>query len=260
MQKPPVRPRLGVNVDHVATIRQARGTSYPDPVEAAAAAESAGADQITIHLREDRRHIQDRDVRVLRQTVRTRLNLEMAMTGEMADIALAVRPDMITLVPERREEQTTEGGLDVVGHEKELADYIATLRPFGGKISLFVDPRADQIAASARLGVDAVELHTGDYCVERSSFDSATAFDEEVSRRLAELRYAATAADSLGLEVAAGHGLDVRNVRAVAAIGEIVEFNIGHSIVARALMIGFEAAVREMIHALESGRSRFAES
>ncbi len=259
MKKPPIRPRLGVNVDHVATIRQARHTKYPDPIAAAIAAESAGADQITVHLREDRRHIQDRDLRILRETVQTRLNLEMAATAEMAEIARAVRPDMVTLVPERREEQTTEGGLDVVGQEAALAAYVEELRPFGGEISLFIDPRADQLAASARIGVEAVELHTGDYCADRRAFSTIAEYDAFVDTQFDKLKYAAKAADTMGLKVAAGHGLDTKNVLRVAAIREIVEFNIGHSIVARALFIGFEAAVREMIDALESGRRRFLE-
>lgn len=259
MDKLPLRPRLGVNVDHVATIRQARGTRYPDPVTMAAIAESAGADQITVHLREDRRHVQDRDVRLLRETVQTRLNLEMAATAEMADIARAVRPDMVTLVPERRQEQTTEGGLDVVGQEAQLAKYLDDLRPFGGEISLFIDPRSDQLAASARLGVDIVELHTGDYCAERRDFPTTAAYDQHVAAELDKLKYAANVADSMGMKVAAGHGLDTKNVLRVASIPEIVEFNIGHSIVARSIVIGFEAAVREMIEALEAGRRRFME-
>lgn len=260
MDKLPLRPRLGVNVDHVATIRQARGTTYPDPVVAAAMAESAGADQITVHLREDRRHIQDRDVRILRETVRTRLNLEMAATAEMAEIARSVKPDMVTLVPEKREEQTTEGGLDVVAHEAELARYIDDLRGFGGEVSLFVDPRSDQLAASARLGVDVVELHTGDYCADRRRFDSISAFDAHVDAEFDKLKYASKVAETMGLKVAAGHGLDHKNVLRVASIAIIEEFNIGHSIVARAVMIGFEAAVREMIDALESGRRCFSEA
>ncbi|RAL21619.1 pyridoxine 5'-phosphate synthase [Lujinxingia litoralis] len=250
------RPRLGVNVDHVATIRQARGTTYPDPVSAAALAELAGADQITIHLREDRRHIQDRDVRVMRQTVQTRLNLEMAATEEMLEIALEVRPDMITLVPERREEQTTEGGLAVAGHEDTLGPYLERLRASGAYLSLFIDPEQAQIEASAKLGVEIVELHTGDYCEAAAEFTNKqvpSAFDRNTEWR--RLRDAAQLAASLGLTVAAGHGLDTKNVLAVAAIPEFEEFNIGHSIVARAIYVGFERAVAEMIDALAEGRS-----
>lgn len=260
MQKLPLRPRLGVNVDHVATIRQARGTVYPDPVAAASLAESAGADQITVHLREDRRHIQDRDVRILRETVQTRLNLEMAATDEMSKIAREIRPDMVTLVPERREEQTTEGGLNVVRSEASLAQYIDELRSFGGKVSLFIDPAPAQIAAAARLGVELIELHTGDYCADRRRFETIAAFEAHVAEELTALRHGAQVAHDLGLEVAAGHGLDLKNVLAVAAIDEIVEFNIGHSIVARAMFVGFAEAVREMIAALESGRRRFLEA
>lgn len=255
----PVRPRLGVNVDHVATIRQARGVRYPDPVAAAAIAERAGADQITVHLREDRRHIQDRDVELLRQTVETRLNLEMGATDEMSNIARRIRPDMITLVPERREEQTTEGGLDVASQIDRLREYIDELRSFGGVVSLFIDPDADQIAAAAALGVEIVELHTGDYCRERREFDSEAAFRSHSASELERLQVAATAAAGAGLEVAAGHGLDYKNVLPVAGIPEFEEFNIGHSIVGRAVLVGFDQAVREMIAALESGRARFRE-
>lgn len=253
----PIRPRLGVNVDHVATIRQARGVRYPDPVAAAAVAERAGADQITVHLREDRRHIQDRDVRILRETVETRLNLEMAATEEMSRIARKIRPDMVTLVPERREEQTTEGGLDVAGKLDRLRKYVDELRSFGGEVSLFIDPDRDQIEASKKLGADIVELHTGDFCRERREFDTTGAFDLHTHSELGKLVSASKLASSLGLRVAAGHGLDYKNVLPVAAIPEIEEFNIGHSIVARAVIVGFDAAVREMIAALETGRERF---
>ncbi|WP_230470121.1 pyridoxine 5'-phosphate synthase [Lujinxingia vulgaris] len=251
-----IRPRLGVNVDHVATIRQARTTRYPDPVSAAAIAELAGADQITIHLREDRRHIQDRDLRVLRETVQTRLNLEMAATDEMFKIAMEVRPDMITLVPERREEQTTEGGLAIVGQEKTLGPYLERLRRSGAHLSLFIDPDPAQIEASADLGVDIVELHTGDYCESAAEFTNTLAPSEfERDHEWRRLRDAASRAASAGLTVAAGHGLDYKNVLAVAAIPEFEEFNIGHSIVARAIYVGFERAVAEMIEALAEGRA-----
>lgn len=250
-----MRPRLGVNVDHVATIRQARGTKYPEPVAAAALAEMAGADQITIHLREDRRHIIDRDVHLLRQTVGTRLNLEMAATDEMLAIAGDVSPDMITLVPEKREEQTTEGGLDVVGNADRLADYLKELAKSGAYISLFVDPDADQLACAAELGVDIVELHTGDYCEAAAPFtNQGNPGPYDRDRELERLRRAARIAETLGLTVAAGHGLDYKNVLDVAAIPEFEEFNIGHSIVARAVLVGFERAVKEMIDALYQGR------
>ncbi|MBA2662157.1 MAG: pyridoxine 5'-phosphate synthase [Bradymonadaceae bacterium] len=253
----PTRPRLGVNVDHVATLRQARQTIYPDPVSAAALAELAGADQITVHLREDRRHIQERDVRILRETVTTRLNLEMAATEEMLALALSVGPDMVTLVPEKREEQTTEGGLAVVENFATLQRYIERLRPSGAYISLFIDPDPDQIEASARLGVEIVELHTGDYCEAAAHFTnrlrpSRFALDVELQR----LVEGAKRASNLGLVVAAGHGLNYKNVEAIAAIEPIEEFNIGHSIVAHAVFVGFERAVREMIEALEAGRAR----
>ncbi|MFW5967796.1 MAG: pyridoxine 5'-phosphate synthase [Persicimonas sp.] len=249
------RPRLGVNVDHVATVRQARGTPYPDPVTAASLAELAGADQITIHLREDRRHIQERDLRLLRETVKTRLNLEMGATDEMLEIARSVEPDMITLVPERREEQTTEGGLAVAENTDRLGDYLDRLSATGAHLSLFIDPEPAQIEASAELGAEIVELHTGDYCEAAPPFTNAdhqTDFDrhEELDR----LREGAKLAADLDLIVAAGHGLDYKNVLDVAAIAEFEEFNIGHSIVSRAVLVGFERAVEEMIEALQKGR------
>lgn len=249
-------PRLGVNVDHVATIRQARGTLYPDPVTAAALAELAGADQITVHLREDRRHIQDRDVEVLRRTVQTRLNLEMAATAEMSKIANAIKPDMITLVPERREEQTTEGGLDVVGQYEHLASYLEGLKPSGAQLSLFIDPDEAQIRASAKLGVQIVELHTGDYCEATDPHANALTRQGDRAHELERLRRGAQLASSLGLVVAAGHGLDYKNVLDVAAIPEFEEFNIGHSIIARAVLVGFERAVKEMIDSLRLGAAR----
>lgn len=260
MEARPIRPRLGVNVDHVATIRQARGTQYPDPIAAASIAERAGADQITVHLREDRRHIQDRDVRLLRETVGTRLNLEMGATAEMSRIAREVRPDMITLVPERREEQTTEGGLDVLRRLDDLHPYLEELRDSGAELSLFIDPDSAQIEAAAELGVEIVELHTGDYCRERREFDSSDEYATHVALELGKLRIAASQAADAGIKVAAGHGLDYKNVLAVAGIEEFEEFNIGHSIVARAVLVGFETAVREMIAALQTGRERFLET
>lgn len=233
------RPRLGVNIDHVATVRQARGTRYPDPVTAAAMAELAGADQITIHLREDRRHIQDRDLKILRETVQTRLNLEMAATPEMLAIALEARPDIVTFVPERREEQTTEHGLDVVGMEASLRDPCARLADAGIDVSLFVDADLRQLDAAVRLGVHAVELHTGEYA---EASDLAA-----VEREFLRLESAAEHASEAQLMVAAGHGLDYVNVCEIAAIEVVEELNIGHSIVARAVFVGLDQAVREML-------------
>ena len=230
--------RLGVNVDHVATLRQARGVDYPDPVEAALVAEAAGADGITVHLREDRRHIQQRDVEELRRRLRIKLNLEMAVTDAMVDLALGVRPGDACFVPERREELTTEGGLDVAGHAARVTAAARRLAAAGVRVSLFIDPDPAQVRASRHAGVHAVELHTGDY--------ANAAGDAERGRQLARLRRAAAEAALLGLEVHAGHGLTVANVRPVAAIAEIVELNIGHSIVARAVLVGMAAAVREM--------------
>ena len=229
--------RLGVNVDHVATLRQARGTKYPDPVTAAAMAELAGADQITIHLREDRRHIQDRDVHILRQTVQTRLNLEMAATDEMLAIALETLPHMVTVVPEKREEQTTEGGLDVVAAQAELTAYIKPLLDAGIVVSMFIDPDENQVRASLATGAQSIELHTGDYC---------EAPPNEAAAHLQRLERAGALGHELGLIVAAGHGLDYRNVVPVVALGVFEEFNIGHSIVSRAVLVGFERAVEEM--------------
>lgn len=251
-----LRPRLGVNVDHVATVREARGTDYPDPVHAAALAESAGADQITIHLREDRRHIQDRDLRLLRETVGTRLNLEMGATEEMLEIARDVQPDMVTLVPERRDEQTTEGGLDVVGQRDALDSYLERLRRSGANLSLFIDPDREQIEASAELGVELIELHTGDYCEAPGPFDNREQGEAGDRREeLERLQTGAELAADAGLHVAAGHGLNMENIHPVAAIPEIEEFNIGHSIVSRAVLVGFETAVEEMIEALMEGRA-----
>jgi len=237
--------RLGVNVDHVATIRQARGGHEPDPVTAAALAELAGAEGITVHLREDRRHIQDRDVTLLRQTVKTRLNLEMAATDEMVGIALAVRPDCVTLVPEKREELTTEGGLDVCLHRNLLKKQIALLQQGGISVSLFVDPDLEQIKTSHRVGADAIEIHTGCYC------DAATA--ELRRNELLKMEAAIRGGRKLGLQVHAGHGLNYTNIIPVVALGGVEEFNIGHSIVSRAVLVGMDRAVRDMV-ALLKGR------
>jgi pyridoxine 5-phosphate synthase len=231
--------KLGVNVDHVATVRQARGGREPDPVTAAALAELAGADSITVHLREDRRHIQDRDVEVLRRTLQTRLNLEMAATEEMTAIALDVRPDSACLVPERREELTTEGGLDVVRHEAALHKTVAELSRAGIQVSLFVDPELSQVKAARRIGADAIEIHTGTYCEARTAAAQKAELDK-IEACIREGRL-------LGLVINAGHGLNYLNVQAVAALGGIEEFNIGHSIISRAVFVGMERAVREMV-------------
>ena len=231
--------KLGVNVDHVATVRQARGVKEPDPVTAAALAELAGASGITVHLREDRRHIQDRDVDLLRRTVKTRLNLEMAATDEMVGIALKVLPNCVTLVPEKRAELTTEGGLDVVSHRQHLQRKVELLRQAGICVSLFVAPDLEQIKASHRVGADFIEIHTGAYC------DAETA--DLRRNELVKIDTAIRAGRKLGLGVNAGHGLDYRNVQAVVALGGVEEFNIGHSIVARAVLVGMERAVREMV-------------
>lgn len=229
---------LGVNIDHVATLRQARRTVEPDPVWAAVAAELGGADLITVHLREDRRHIQDRDLEVLRGTVQVKLNLECAIVPEMVAIACRVRPDQVTLVPERREEVTTEGGLDVVGHRDAMAGVIGRLREAGIAVSLFIDPDPRQIDATVDLGAQAAELHTGCYA------NAATnRFREE---RLVDLARAGGMVRQAGLALAAGHGLTYRNVVPVARLEGMGELNIGHSIVARAVFVGLTEAVREM--------------
>ncbi|MBL9037976.1 MAG: pyridoxine 5'-phosphate synthase [Archangium sp.] len=238
-----MRQRLGVNVDHVATLRQARKSSYPDPVTAAAFAELAGARQITIHLREDRRHIQERDLKVLRETTQTLLNLEMAATQDMVKLAYEYKPDMVTLVPERREELTTEGGLDVNSQKDAIGRVVKTLKDGDIIVSLFIDPDLDQVKASHRISADRVELHTGRYCEART--------DKDRQRELGRILDAAKAAAKLGLGCAAGHGLNYDNVGPVARIPEIDELNIGHAIVARAVLVGFERAVREMLERME---------
>ncbi|HEX4458197.1 MAG TPA: pyridoxine 5'-phosphate synthase [Polyangia bacterium] len=245
--------KLHVNIDHIATLRQARGTSYPDPLWAAPLAELAGADGITVHLREDRRHIQDRDVRLLRQTVRGALNLEMAATDEMVGIARDVKPDIVSLVPEKRQERTTEGGLDVIGARAQIGRAIEQLMAAGIQVSLFIDPSEEAVQASKQLGAPRIELHTGDYCERVHPIDCAPG-DAELQR----IHRAATRGAELGLHVAAGHGLDYSNVGAVAAIDEIEELNIGHAIVARAVLVGMERAVREMRDAIDRARGRGA--
>src|SRR5438105_5837562 len=230
--------RLGVNIDHVATLRQARRGKYPDPVAAAVLAELGGADQITLHVREDRRHVNDRDLEILRKTVNGTLNLEMAAVTPMLELALSHRPDTATLVPERREELTTEGGLDVISNREEIRRVARSLRDASVEVSIFVDPDPEQIKASHRADAQAVELHTGRYC------DARTARDR--GRELARIVEAARAAAKLGLRVAAGHGLDYWNVTPVARIEEITELNIGYAIVCRAVLTGIERAVRDM--------------
>jgi len=229
--------RLGVNVDHVATVRQARRAEYPDPVEAALLAENAGADGITVHLREDRRHIQEHDVERLRSKIKTKINLEMGVTPAMVAFAERLRPADACFVPEKREELTTEGGLDVVAHEAKVADAVRTLQGCGVHVSLFIDPVKAQIECAKRTGAHAIEIHTGTFC-------NADPSKREEER--AEIANAAALAARLGLEVHAGHGLDYQNVLPIAQIPEIVELNIGHSIIARAVIVGVEQAVREM--------------
>jgi len=229
--------RLGVNIDHVATIRQARQTDEPDPVWAAALAELAGADGITIHLREDRRHIQDRDLLLLRQTVVSLLNLELALNEDVLAIAVEVKPDQASLVPERREEVTTEGGLDVAGQRDRARAAVERLKAAGIRVSMFIDPDEQQIRASKEVSADAVELHTGRYAEARGA-------DRE--RELGVLLEAGKVVTDLGLHLHAGHGLTYRNVMPVARIPHLEELNIGHSIVSRAVLVGLERAVREM--------------
>ncbi len=229
---------LGVNIDHVATLRNARGTKYPDPVHAAEIAERAGADGITVHLREDRRHILDRDVRILRETIQTRMNLEMAVTDEMVEIALQTQPEFVCLVPEKREELTTEGGLDVAGQLDRIREVVAKLSAKNIKVSLFIDADEVQIRAAQAAGAPYIEIHTGHYADATDSTSQAA--------ELERIRSAAQFADQLGLRVNAGHGLHYHNVKPIAAIPEFEELNIGHAIVARAVISGFAEAVASM--------------
>ena len=231
------RIRLGVNIDHIATVRQARRAAEPDPVRAAVLAEMGGADQITVHLREDRRHIQDRDLELLRGTVQTSLDMEMAAVDEMVRIARRTGPELVTLVPEKRQEITTEGGLDAAAQVAPLKKITARLGRAGIRVALFIDPVARQVKASGEIGADAIEINTGAY---------SEAAGEEALRELAKIRRAAALSAELGLHVHAGHGLTYRNVGPVASIEEIEELNIGHSIVSHALFVGLERAVREM--------------
>ena len=237
---------LGVNIDHVANIRQARYTHYPDPVHAAYIAEMAGAQVITFHLREDRRHIQERDVYLLKQTVACRTNLEMAITPEMIDIAVDIKPNDCCLVPEKREELTTEGGLDVIGQAEQVKQAVSRLTEAGIRVSLFIDPDIDQIDAALQAGAPVVELHTGSF---------AELAGQDQLKELRRIIEAAEYADSRGLVVNAGHGLDYPNVAAIAVIPQIRELNIGHAIIARSIFTGLDAAVREMLATMLGARS-----
>lgn len=230
--------RLAVNIDHVATIRQARRVREPEPVAAALMAEQAGAEGITVHLRGDRRHIQDRDVELLRQTIATKLNIEMAVTPEMAQIAAKIRPDQVTLVPERPQELTTEGGLDVVAHAAAVEDFIRQMRSAGIRVSIFLDPDAAQVRKAQSVGADAIEINTGKY---------AEAPLKHATRELARIAEAAQLGVRADLEVLAGHGLNYTNVIPIATLVDIVELNIGHSIVSRAVLSGMDRAVRDMV-------------
>lgn len=237
---------LGVNIDHIATLRNARGTQYPDPVHAAEIAERAGADGITIHLREDRRHILDRDVRVLRETIQTRMNLEMAVTDEMVAIALETNPEFVCLVPEKREELTTEGGLDVAGQKDKIKAATKQLSDAGIKVSLFIDADRQQIDAAKACGAPFIELHTGHYADAKN--------DDDRQAELKKIAAAASYANDLGITVNAGHGLTYHNVAPIAAMPEIYELNIGHSIVGRAVFDGLHKAVADMKAVMEAAR------
>jgi pyridoxine 5-phosphate synthase len=235
--------KLGLNVDHIATVRQARGGVEPDPVTAAAIGEMAGAEGITIHLREDRRHIQDRDLEILRRTVKSKLNLEMAATQEMVRIALSTKPEQVTLVPEKRQELTTEGGLDVVVNVIQITDTVKRLKDGGIVVSLFVDPNQEQIKAAKKTNADYIEIHTGAYA-------EAVRWDEQ-QHELEHIDTAIKLARKVGLGVNAGHGLNYVNIKAIAALGGIEEYNIGHSIISRAMLVGLDRAVRDMVELLK---------
>lgn len=242
--------RLGINIDHVATVRNARGGATPDPVRAALMAQAAGADGITAHLREDRRHVRDADMAAIRAAIDIPLNFEMAATDEMQAIALATKPHAVCLVPERREERTTEGGLNVSCDDNRLANYIAPFKAAGTRVSLFIGPDADQVAASARIGADIVELHCGLYC---DLHDEGRL--EERDAELARLTAMATEAHRLGLEVHAGHGLSYDNVAPIAALPEVVELNIGHFLIGEAIFRGFDPAIKEMRRVMDEART-----
>ena len=244
------RLRLGVNIDHVATVRNARGGDYPDPIRAAAIAEAAGADGITAHLREDRRHISDRDIERLVETLNLPLNFEMAATAEMQKIALRHKPHAVCIVPERREERTTEGGLEVAREENRLAHFIAPLREAGSRVSIFIAADKRQIEAAARIGAQVVELHTGAYCDAH-----AEGRFEDRDREFQSLKEMSAFAHSLGLEVHAGHGLTFDTVKPVAAFPEVMELNIGHYIIAEAIFMGLEGAIREMRRLMDEARA-----
>lgn len=239
------RPRLGVNIDHIATLRQARGTRYPEPLLGAQLAQLGGADQITVHLREDRRHIQDRDVRMLREVVTCPLNLEMGLTDEMIAIALELRPDTVTLVPERREERTTEGGLDLLPRAEAIASFSQACKGAGIALSLFIEASDQQIATAREVGASIIELHTGEF---------AEAKGADLEAELRRIRTGAEQACALGLTVAAGHGLNYENIFPLLEVAEIEEYNIGHAIVARSLFTGFQSAVAEMVALLGDRR------
>ena len=237
---------LGVNIDHVATLRQARGARYPEPIQAALLVEQAGADSITAHLREDRRHIQDRDIFLLKDLLHTKLNLEMAVTDAMIDMALRVQPQACCLVPERREELTTEGGLDVLGAPEKMKEACQALAAAGVEVSLFIDPELAQIEAAARAGAPVIELHTGRYADAENANDRL--------QELQRIQTAASHAHAIGLQVNAGHGLNMHNVEAICRIPEIVELNIGHSIISQALFSGLDQAVRDLKRVMRAAR------
>lgn len=237
---------LGVNIDHIATLRQARGTRYPDPVQAAMDAEEAGADGITLHMREDLRHIQARDVRLIKEVLQTRMNLELAITNAMLDFAEEISPEHTCLVPEKREELTTEGGLDVITHQKAVEHAVRRMKAMGSEVSLFIDPDMKQIKAASEIGAPVIEIHTGCYA------DAIT--EAEHNHELLRIKEAAEYAASLGLIVNAGHGLHYHNVKPIAAIKELHELNIGHAIVARALFSGLKGAVRDMRQLMQEAR------
>lgn len=237
-------PTLAVNVDHIATLREARKIDYPDPVAAAILAELAGADGVVVHLREDRRHIQDRDVRLLREVVQTKLILEMAATSEMVGIAMGIKPNVVTLVPEKREELTTEGGLDLIVHKNAIAETVETLQKAGIPVSIFIDPDPEQIKLAHQMDANMIEIHTGTFC------EATTTTKKE--QTFAHIVDAVKLAHRLGLGVNAGHGICYQTIRAFKGLGEIDEFSIGHSIVSRAVLVGMERAVREMKHLIKT--------